>query len=244
MKENFGRRIKDGTIADKAEYIIMAAAECQDDLPKVKKAILSIDRERDNCFQVIFTDDKVIKQPVYSEGMTNLIKMHDNLCELSSRGIPVINEELTDGKLIMDDFGADNLLSFLSLNPDRTEEMLDIIYSDVLRSSRLSESEEEKLLQKGYIDMTPFNCWYDGTRLVYFDQEFTQYNCPVSYIMFRAVKYLYIHISGLEQHVKQEYLYDKYNVTRDLERYESMEYRFVGSVRKTDLFSQFWNWRI
>ena len=176
--------------------------------------------------------------------MTNLIKMHDNLCELSSRGIPVINEELTDGKIIMDYFGTDNLLSFLSLNPDRTEEMLDIICSDVLRSSRLSESEEEKLLQKGYIDMTPFNCWYDGTRLVYFDQEFTQYHCPVSYIMFRAVKYLYIHISGLEQHVKQEYLYDKYDVTRDLERYESMEYRFVGSVRKTDLFSQFWNWRI
>jgi hypothetical protein len=239
----FEKRVREGTLLQMAPFVILTAARSVEDLPRTGKVILSIDRDRHNCFQVIFSDDIVIKQNIYPEGRKKLVQMHDNICEMGSRGIRVIKEELSDTGISMDNFGPDNLLAFLEKHPERTEEMLDMILNDVLNSSDTFTDAGKLILKKGYTDMTPFNCYYDGTRLVYFDQEFTKEDCPVSYVMFRAVKYLYIHIEGLEQFVKQSYLYDKYSITEDLESFEVMEYRFVSSLRRMDVFSQFWNWR-
>ena len=71
-------------------------------------------------------------------------------------------------------------------------------------------------LEKGFIDMIPYNCFWQDGRISYYDQEFSEERCPVRYILFRAVYYTYIHIPGLEKVIRQSELRSRLGIDEEL----------------------------
>ena len=96
--------------------------------------------------------------------------------------------------------------------------------------------------KKGFIDLIPYNAFYDGQNIIWYDQEFTVDNCPLSYIMFRAVTYTWLHIPEAETVIPKNDMMERYRVLGHMEEYVMRENAFTGSNRNRELFSQVYTW--
>ena len=90
--------------------------------------------------------------------------------------------------------------------------------------------------------MVPFNCFLINDRLTYFDQEFVRENCPVGYVMYRAIMYTYLFVPVAECLVPLEEMKKRYNLTEFWEIYRIEEDRFGKENRQRDLYHSFYRW--
>ena len=178
---------------------------------KINHEISSIKAET-NCN--INNKSKIVyKQPVYPDGIHKLKAMQDNLDDLHSRGINVVNSYIEGDKFIMP--YIDKPVAMIKLKEIAKKDKnafiqaMDTMYELILASSEHTDiiSEKEKnsangrdlggILSKGYIDMVPLNCFYDEAaknekdRFIYYDQEFYWENCPANVIMYRSISIIY-----------------------------------------------------
>ncbi len=233
--------LREGLFEKLADYFLVELRKKPSAEPRAVKAYMSCDRGRDHSFIVRFLDNGTVeKLPVYPEGQGPLEKMYLNLAELQARGVRTVLHERDGCCLRMPYVDKPSLLWYLETHPQETEAVFDRLYRDLLRSSECSAP---GVLKKGYIDMIPFNCFYDDGDLVYYDQEFSEEDCPVAYIMFRAVLYTYQHLPRLGDWVPQERLKEKYGLNEVWEEYRAREDRFVGDNRNMSLYYQVWQWR-
>lgn len=236
-KAAYLKALDEGLFEERADYFLAELRIRPHEGPRVVKAYLSCDRDRSRCFAIRFLDNCTVeKLAVYPEGQTALREMYENLNRLKSRGISIVSQELDGNCIRMPFVNEPPLLWYLKEHPKKTEVIFEMLYQNILRSSELSGD----VLETGYIDMVPFNCFYDEGRLIYYDQEFTEAHCPVNYIMFRAIFYTYIHVPELEEHVPIERLKEKYDVCRQWDEYNAKEARFVSGCRNRDLYYRFW----
>lgn len=239
-KAAFMSAVKNGTFEERAEHYLVEFRKKPNEGPRVIKAFLSCDRGRDHSFIIRFLDNGTVeKLPVYPEGRETLCKMYFNLQTLESRGICTLCQEMTGSYIKMPFVDKPSLLWHLKEHPDQTEEIFEMLYQNILGSSEMSS--DGMFLQCGYIDMVPFNCFYDDGKLIYYDQEFTETHCPVSYIMFRAVYYTYLHIPELNMWIPQEKLKEKYGLRELWDAYKEKEESFVRDNRNLDLYYRFWS---
>ena len=127
---------------------------------------------------------------------------------------------------------------------------------DILRSSVIVEPEDypcrrdwhigkDKIgtvLAEGLIDMIPYNAFWTGDGIRYYDQEFCVKNCPVGYILFRAVRYTWIHIPELEKVLPLEQVKKEFGLTENWEAFQKRENAFVSDNRKYKRFRQVYRW--
>ena len=148
---------------------------------------------------------------------------------------------------------------------ERLFHVLDILKDNILRASdilTLTEAERQEeaarwgvrdpdslspFLETGYIDMIPYNCFLreagsgtgrDALSLEFYDQEFTLKRCPAAYVMYRAVRYTWLHAGGLEQILPLRDAMERYGITEETEEaFRRREDRFVGENRNRDLYA-------
>ncbi len=203
---------------------------------------LSADREEGRRFMVTVMEDTVEKAPLDEQSSLALEAAHRNLQHLKDRGIRVVEERHCDGKIIMPRIKGENLLSHLSLVTSREEvfSLFDRIYGSILISS---EHDENNVLKTGYIDMIPFNIFWNGGELLYYDQEFTIPNCDASYIMFRALNYSWEHVPELSNIVPLDEMKSRYSITEEKwSEYKQTETDFVGKNRSFGTYPQLYRW--
>ena len=97
-------------------------------------------------------------------------------------------------------------------------------------------------MAEGLIDMIPYNAFWTGKEIRYYDQEFCVKNCPVGYILFRALFFTWIHIPELEQVLPLEQIKKAFGLTENWEAFQKREYAFVADNRKFGRFRQVYRW--
>lgn len=180
-------------------------------------ATISLDRGPENALVTSICErdgvKTVSKRAVYGEGTKKLKEMQDNLKDLRDRGINVVDSYI-DGDCFVMPFvdvpiAMNALKELAKRDKDSFFKALDDMYELVLQSSDYTDEIPQKdknsangrdlgvILERGYIDMVPLNCFYDASvsdsksRFIYYDQEFYVRNCPAKAIMYRSVSIIY-----------------------------------------------------
>lgn len=229
---------------------------------KINHEISSIKAET-NCN--INNKSKIVyKQPVYPDGIHKLKAMQDNLDDLHSRGINVVNSYIEGDKFIMP--YIDKPVAMIKLKEIAKKDKnafiqaMDTMYELILASSEHTDiiSEKEKnsangrdmgvILSKGYIDMVPLNCFYDEAaknekdRFIYYDQEFYWENCPANVIMYRSISIIYDGTDKqFERIVPRREMMERYQLTECEDIWCRLALRFTTELRNQKELVPFYN---
>ena len=238
-------------------YII----ECSMDgrLDDTLHATISLDRGHDNALVTSICEHdgvrNVIKRAVYKEGIHKLKEMQDNLDDLHTRGINVVDSSVENDIFIMPYVDApvamNELKAIAKKDKNAFLKAMDDMYELILNSSEhtgiISEKDRNSadgrdlgtILEKGYIDMVPLNCFYDGTiedsksRFIYYDQEFYWDNCPAKAIMYRSISIIYDGTDKeYERIMPRTELLDRYGLAECEDIWQRMSSRFTETLRK------------
>lgn len=229
---------------------------------KINHEISSIKAEA-NC--KINNKSKIVyKQPVYPDGIHKLKAMQDNLDDLHSRGINIVNSYIEGDKFIMP--YIDKPVAMIKLKEIAKKDKnafikaMDTMYELILASSEHTDiiSEKEKnsangrdlgvILSKGYIDMVPLNCFYDEAaknekdRFIYYDQEFYWENCPANVIMYRSISIIYDGTDKqFEKIVPRREMMERYQLTECEDIWCRLASRFTTELRNQEELTPFYN---
>ena len=250
--------IKNGMFHKMANAYII---ECSMDgrLDDTLHATISLDRGHDNALVTSICEHdgvrNVIKRAVYKEGIHKLKEMQDNLYDLHTRGINVVDSSVENDIFIMPYVDAPVAMNELKAiaKKDRNAflKTMDDMYELILNSSEhtgiISEKDRNSadgrdlgpILEKGYIDMVPLNCFYDGTiedsksRFIYYDQEFYWDNCPAKAIMYRSISIIYDGTDKeFERIMPRTELLNRYGLAECEDIWQRMSSRFTETLRK------------
>lgn len=249
--------IKNGMFHKMANaYIIECSLDGQFD--NTLHATISLDRGHDNALVTSICEHdgvrNVIKRAVYKEGIHKLKEMQDNLDDLHTRGINVVDSSVENNTFIMPYVDAPVAMNELKViaKKDRNAffKAMDDMYELILDSSEhtgvLSEKDKNSadgrdvgpVLEKGYIDMVPLNCFYDESakdsksRFIYYDQEFYWENCPAKAVMYRSIIIIYDGTDKeFERIVPRRELFDRYGLSECEDMWQRMSSRFTDVLR-------------
>lgn len=249
--------IKNGMFHKMANaYIIECSMDGQ--LDDTLHATISLDRGHDNALVTSICEHdgvrNVIKRAVYKEGIHKLKEMQDNLNDLHARGINVVDSSVENDTFIMPYVDApvamNELKAIAKKDKNAFLKAMDDMYELILNSSEhtgiISEKDRNSadgrdlgpILERGYIDMVPLNCFYDGTiedsrsRFIYYDQEFYWDNCPAKAIMYRSISIIYDGTDKeFERIMPRTELLDRYELAECEDVWQRMSSRFTETLR-------------
>ncbi len=231
--------------------------ECSlnDDFCNVIYASISADRRlEDACITIICDDDTAKKMPFYHEGIPNIHKQYDNLLRLNKYGIKTVNHTLCDNKLVMPYIKSPKLSDYLrdlvKINIDEFINIFDRLNELILNSSDYTSEnalindenadlEFGPILKHTSIELIPLNCFYIDNDFYFFDQEFVFDNYPAKFVLYRAVKYVYMHAPETEKFISQKVLKKRYGLTALWKTFENAEKDFQKNLRLHDKFHEF-----
>ncbi len=256
--------VREGMLPHTANAVLLEGRKetASVDRKRAVYAALSTDRGPEHGFAtVLYSDGSACKKALWPEGRQNLQVLYDNLAALKNRGVPVVEQKMTaegiEMPLIKDPQLMEHLREQVSAG-DRAA-FLGVfrrIEQDVLTSSdSCSISEEEAkscwgaspaqlgtILETGYIDMIPYNGFFKDDRIMYYDQEFTVHNCPLRYILFRAIRYTWIHIPEAENLIRMDEIKDIFGLSDLWDGFLKHENRFVSENRNWKKYSKIYEW--
>lgn len=229
--------------------------------PAVEFALLSTDRGPEHAFATIcYKDKRVEKRPVWSQGISTLRQAYDNLERLSQRGVLTVPQRWNGTGIEMPKIEEESLLAYIrrqmEQGPEAILSVFKILRDDILHSSSVVEPEDYScqrdwhigkdtigpVLAEGLIDMIPYNAFWTGSGIRYYDQEFSVNSCPVGYILYRALFYTWLHIPELEQVLPLEQIKKDFGLTENWEAFQKRENAFVSDNRKYKRFRQVYRW--
>ncbi len=249
--------IKNGMFHKMANaYIIECSIDGQ--LDDTLHATISLDRGHDNALVTSICEHdgvrNVIKRAVYKEGIHKLKEMQDNHNNLHTRGINVVDSSVENDTFVMPYVDApiamNELKAIAKKDKNAFLKAMDDMYELILNSSEhtgiISEKDRNSadgrdlglILEKGYIDMVPLNCFYDGTiedsksRFIYYDQEFYWDNCPAKAIMYRSISIIYDGTDKeFERIMPRTELLNRYGLAECEDVWQRMSSRFTETLR-------------
>ena len=249
--------IKNGMFHKMANaYIIECSIDGQ--LDDTLHATISLDRGHDNALVTSICEHdgvrNVIKRAVYKEGIHKLKEMQDNHNDLHTRGINVVDSSVENDTFVMPYVDAPIAMNELKAiaKKDKNaflkamDDMNELILNSSEHTGVLSEKDKNSadgrdvgpVLEKGYIDMVPLNCFYDESakdsksRFIYYDQEFYLENCPAKAVMYRSITIIYDGTDKeFERIVPKRELFDRYGLSECDDMWQRMSSRFTETLR-------------
>ena len=255
--------IRENKLQDHANYILVEYRKTPRPEEEVypTAALLSADRGEEHSFTTVFlSDHTVLKQALYPAGQASLQIMFDNLEALGKRGLMTVGQKLTEAGIRMPEVWEETLLAMIGRlirekNREGLLRLFDLLYENVLKSSDKTDrravldsdwtalaEHAGPVLQKAYIDMIPYNGFWTGDDIRYYDQEFVRYNCPAKYVIFRAVYYTFIHYPEMEQVIPQCELKSRFGLDTGWDVYVQAENRFVADNRNWEKYGKIYEW--
>ena len=233
--------------------------ECSKNQPQsdVAYVVLSTDRGLEgSCTTAIYGMNKVEKRYVFPEGKERLTQAAKALDELKERGLSVVDHSFDGRVLSMPYEKAETLSDYLkkvaTSESDEMYRLFEELYRCILQSAEHIEAERNyfwnlnpnldygPILKKAYLDMVPANCFYDGKKMIFFDQEFTRENFPAKYVLYRAIKYTYMYLAGIVVSTSIDKLKDAFQLNEIWDIFDKEEAQFIAKNRKTDAFKTYY----
>ncbi|QEZ70152.1 methyltransferase [Paraclostridium bifermentans] len=228
---------------------------------KIDYVAVSTDRKPENAYATVIYSDKIVKKkPLFSQGIQGINDSYNNIKDLELRGLNTVDIKINNNELHMPFLKANTLSNilrgYIKYDRDKALNLFDSLHKDILKSSEhvnrnlcyLNQFSKNNLdmgiiLKNAYIDMVPVNCFYEHGKLIYFDQEFKMDYFPANYVMFRAIKYTYLHIKETDNiELSQEELKDKYGLKDLWDFYESIDIKFVVENRQFEIYKNYLSW--
>lgn len=233
---------------DFSEYCNSYLVECtmEGDLSDADYVALSTDRGRSHGFATVICGSNVYKKPLYEEGRKALLECQENLHSIEERGVLAVPHQLVHQKLVMPFVEGKKLVDYLydvaAADSKKFLAAIDKLRECIVQSTENDSTGEGVILKNGYIDMIPLNCFYVDGEYLFFDQEFCVKDCPLDYILFRALRYTYLTYPELEEYVPLEILKERYNLKDGWEKYLAMEDAFIWENRRHRVNHAFYEW--
>ena len=227
-------------------------------------AALSTDRGHEHGFATVITGDNTVRKKIlHPVGRKGIELIYRNQQELVRRGIACVSTQLLSDAIEMPLIQGENCIDYLSVlfgdwRKKEIEEVFDQLYGRILQSSRhlsfeccllkdgaLNAENSGPILEKAYIDMIPYNCFFldeEVRTFLFYDQEFVKERYPAKYVLFRALRYTYIFIAEAENVIPLQFFKIKYGLNGVWEAFEREESRFVEDNRNYELLSSFYKW--
>ena len=97
-------------------------------------------------------------------------------------------------------------------NIEHTYEMIDNWYKFIQEKLH---PDNRGIVKDGFLDLVFENTFYnkETNQYIFFDQEWYEKNVPIKYILYRAISNFYEHNLRINEKLKQEELYKKYNIS-------------------------------
>lgn len=226
-------------------------------LSDIMYAVISADRGAEfGLATTIHKNGSVCKRALYPAGRKNIHNIYQNAIDLKNKSVSVVEHRLEKNIIVTPFLKNDSLsvvlIKIIRQDKDKFEQLIDLWYEEILKSSdKLRESEippefqNEQfgtILRKAYLDMVPVNCFVDGNKLLFFDQEFCMENVPAKFVLYRGLKYLYMSNSWMADILPMYFLLEKYEMDQIVEVLERIEEKFICQIRNKKVYRQFFEW--
>ncbi len=186
------------------------------------------------------TDGTVQKRPIYENGMANIRQLEKNHAFLKNRGMHVVPGKLKDDAYEMQYVHSPGLLEQIRTvfyrSREEAEALFDAYVEELRKSSEIRKSEKlGEVLEHGFIDLIPFNCFYDQGRFVFYDQEYDIPDLPLRVIIYRFLIIVYHTFLELDAMLPMAYFLDRYGVSGCMDEVRAIEEKFRWELNAMDL---------
>lgn len=222
--------IRSNCLANVANSYLVEAA-FNDNMSKAKYVALSTDRGAEHGFATIIEKTKVIKKAIDIRAIPNLRACHDNIMDIASRGNHIVGHEFINNEIIMPIAEGTKAVDWLYQCAVSSKDdflcALDKLYNCIVPK---------------YVDMIPLNAFVKDKEYYFFDQEFLDEESDKDYVMFRAIRYLYLSYPELDKVVSQSTVISRYNLEDRWKEFLVKEDRFIYNIRQHRINHSFYEW--
>ena len=213
------------------------------ELSDVKQVTSSIERGKENAMLTITHGAKYVEKiSVYPEGMQRLNRLSDNQNNLIKRGIRAIDGEIINNTYRMPFLEAEcvqyRMQRLLLKNKELFLDELDRYVQLVLQAGEVEKEDigdgNGAILKVGYPDMCFINSFYQDGEYIFFDQEYSIEHCPANMIIYRIILVFYLSDLKLQTIYPKEKLYERYNLSKYLSKWQELERKFIDNVLNND----------
>ncbi len=219
----------------------------------------SIERGRENAMiTVLHSNGTVTKQPAYTEGFERLQHLAQNMAALEAHGISVVKGTMENNvyimpriecetgqlylkKLLLKDKGLflqemDRFRDLIISSSDITDSISSNDSTDLSTTSLSTECKTmakglDPLLRLACLDLVPLNSFYIDGEFVFFDQEFSQDDCPVNRVLYRMVASFYSGNPELASILPEDTLYARYGLLEEKDKLVREDQAFLRELR-------------
>lgn len=195
---------------------------------------------RESCMTIIHGQDMVEKKALFPEGEERIKSMVSITDNLRKNGVNVVDVKFEDHSLKMPYYHEKTAQCYLKelLRNDKEKFITEIdkLHDIIMKSSNIVEEDkgdgQGAVLEKGYLDMVPLNCFYVNGQYVFFDQEFEMDNCPANVVLARMIRALYCSNVEMEGMLSSHFFIKRYGLDKELDQWVKMECDFLADLRK------------
>ncbi len=199
-------------------------------------ATVSSGRPADRQFiTVLRNNGKVEKRPVYENGLPQIWQLERNHDYLRGRGLYIV-----PGKMQGDIYESDYVSSPGLLEQMKTAfcnghgEIITLFDSfvDELKKSSVYVIDDQlgEIMQHGFVDLVPQNCFYDNGRFLFFDQEYDIPQLPLKVIIYRCLVIMYEAYPAFKKAIPISFFLERYEIAENIEQIQKRERDFLQNL--------------
>lgn len=189
---------------------------------------------------VIRENRKVEKRPVYENGMVHLKQLEKNHEYLCERGLHLISGRLKNDVYETDFADSPGLLEHMRRafynGHGEIITLFDQFVEELKKSSTWEEDAElGEIMEHGFADLVPQNCFYEEGKFLFYDQEYDIPYFPLKVIIFRSLVILYNVYPEFEKGLPFSFFLERYGILENRKKIQQIERDFLVGLNMENI---------
>ncbi|WNX84096.1 glycosyltransferase [Agathobaculum sp. NTUH-O15-33] len=143
----------------------------------------------------VIKNDTVQRLATSKESVSHLRELEKNTRILIERGVTCVEQQCNEQgvsiapRIMLPRADAVFAKAVETDNTALAYEMLERLREALLKSGQAEVKDGDTILEKGFLDMTFRNSFWNGKELLFFDQEWKENKVPLKYLLYRSIHY-------------------------------------------------------